>query len=118
MLTLDRRIQSLLVVLTAYSLLIGLMITAPQNALGFWPGLLAGVIGCVLWRDLRTPPTLQQTRHRLRVAGSLLVLGLTLVLAPQRDIPIAAAPLGVLMAITGALILDRRGLSRSSSMPK
>lgn len=118
MLTLNRRLQSLLIVLAAYCGLVLLMVTAPQNALGFYPGLLAGVIAVTLWRDLRTPPTAQQTRHRLRVAGSLLVLGLTLVLTPQRDIPIAAAPLGVLVAITGALILDRRGLSRSSSMPK
>ena len=105
--TLDRRLQSLLIVLAAYIALVGLMITAPQNALGFWPGLLAGVIACVLWRDLRTPPTRAQTRRRLWVASAGLVVGLVLVLIPQRDIPIGA-PFGLVVAWFGALLLDRR----------
>lgn len=104
---LDRRLPSLLVVLTAYLLLIMLMMTAPQNALGFWPGVLVGTIACVLWLGLRTPPTPAQTRRRLQVASVALALGLALVLLPQRDIPVAA-PFGLLVAWAGALILDRR----------
>ena len=109
---LDRRLQSLLVGLTAYGLLLLLMVTAPQNALGFWPGILAGTIACVLWRGLRTPPTPQQTRRRLQVASVALTLGLALMLIPQRDIPVGA-PFGLLVAWAGALILDRRERPRS-----
>ena len=63
---LHRRLHSLLVVVAAYALLVMLMVTAPQNALGFYPGLLAGVIAVTLWRDLRKPPTAQQAQRRLR----------------------------------------------------
>lgn len=109
---LNRHLPSLVVVLTAYLLLIMLMITAPQNALGFWPGVLAGVIACTLWRGLRTPPTPAQTRRRLQLAGVGLAVGLALVLIPQRDIPIGA-PFGLLVAWVGAVFLDRRERPRS-----
>lgn len=105
--TVDRRLPSLLVVLTAYALLVTLMATAPQNALGFWPGVLAGVIACTLWRGLRTPPTSAQTRRRLQVASVGLGLGLLLVLIPQRDIPLGG-PFGMWVAWFGSLWLDRR----------
>ena len=99
--TLDQRMPSLLVVLTAYVLLLALVVTAPQNVLGFYPGVLAGVIACTLWRGLRTPPTPTQTRRRLQMASVGLVVGLVLVLIPQRDIPVGA-PFGILLAWFGA----------------
>ncbi len=107
MLILNRRLQSLLVVVGAYALLVMLMVTAPQNALGFWPGLLAGVIAVTLWRDQRTPPTAQQTRRRLRIAGTALAVCFVLMLIPQRDV-VPGAPLGLLVALVGGLWLDRR----------
>lgn len=106
MLTLHRRLQSLLIVVVAYAALVLLMVTAPQNALGFYPGLLAGVIAVTLWRDLRTPPTPQQTQRRLSLASVLFAVGLALVLI-QRDIPVGA-PFGLLVAWMGALLLDWR----------
>lgn len=107
MLTLHRRLHSLLVIVGAYAALALLMVTAPQNALGFWPGLLAGVIAVTLWRDLRTPPTAQQTQRRLRIAGTALAVCFVLMLIPQRDV-MPGAPLGLLVAVVGGLMLDRR----------
>lgn len=109
MLTLHRRLQSLLIVLAAYGGLVLLMVTAPQNALGFWPGLLAGVIAVTLWRDLRRPPTAQQTQRRLRIAGTALAVVFVLMLIPQRDL-VPGAPLGLLVAVVGGLLLDRRSI--------
>lgn len=98
---------ALIVCILAYGALAVLLATAPQNALGFWPGLFAGIIGCMIWRTLRTPPTPAQTQKRLRIAGPFLVLWLALALLPQRDIPIATAPLGLLMAWTLTLVWDQ-----------
>lgn len=100
-------VPSLAIVVGAYAALAVLLATAPQNALGFWPGLLVGVIACTVWRSFRTPPPPGQTRRRLQLAGVGLAVGLALVLIPQRDIPVAA-PFGLLVAWAGALFLDRR----------
>lgn len=108
MLTVRSPFPAIVVCVVAYGALAVLLATAPQHALGFWPGLFAGIIGCAIWRTLRTPPTPVQTRHRLRIAGPLLVVWFALALVPQRDIPIAAAPLGLLTAWTLALVLDQR----------
>lgn len=107
MFTLHHRLQSLLIVVGAYAALVPLMVTAPQNALGFYPGLLAGVIAVTLWRDLRRPPTSQQTPGRLRIAGTALAVVFVLTLIPQRDV-VPGAPLGLLVAVVAGLMLDRR----------
>lgn len=107
MLTLHHQLQSLLIVVAAYALLVLLMVTAPQNALGFYPGLLAGVIAVTLRRDLRKPPTAQQTQRRLRIAGTALAVCFVLMLIPQRDV-VPGAPLGLLVAVVAGLWLDRR----------
>jgi hypothetical protein len=99
---------TIVVCVLAYGALAVLLATAPQNALGFWPGLFAGIIGCTLWRTFRTPPTCAQTQRRLRIAGPLLVVWFALALVPQRDIPVAGAPLGLLTAWTLTLVLDQR----------
>ena len=100
--------SSFIVVVVAYGLLVLLLVTAPQNVLGFWPGLMAGIIGCAAWRTFRTQsPTLVQARRRVRIAWAFLVAGFALAMSPQRDIP-TAAPFGVLVALTVTLALDRR----------
>ena len=100
--------RPLVIVAGAFVLLAILLATAPQNALGFWPGVLAGVIACTLWRSFRTPPTHEQTRRRLQLASVGLAVGLALVLIPQRDIPLGA-PFGLLVAWAGALIFGSTG---------
>lgn len=105
-------VPSLAIVVGAYLVLTVLLATAPQNALGFWPGVLVGVIACTLWRSFRTPPTPAQTWRRLQLASVGLAVGFALVLIPQRDIPLAA-PFGLLVAWSGAVFLDRRERRRS-----
>lgn len=105
-------LESLALVAGASVALAILLATAPQNYQGFWPGVLLGVIACTFWRAFRTLPTPEQTRRRLQVVSIGLVVGLILVLIPQRDIPVGA-PFGILVAWAGALILDRREASRS-----
>ena len=105
-------LESLALVAGASVALAILLATAPQNALGFWPGLLASVIACTFWRAFRKLPTPEQTRRRLQLAGVGLAVGLVLVLIPQRDIPIGA-PFGIMVVWAGALLLDRRERPRS-----
>lgn len=105
-------LESLALVAGASVALAVLLATAPQNALGFWPGVLLGVIACTFWRAYRTLPTSAQTRRRLQLAGVGLAVGLALVLIPQRDIPIGA-PFGIMVAWAGALLVDRRERPRS-----
>lgn len=102
--------SSFIVVVVAFGLLAVLIATAPQNLLGFWPGLLVGIIGCTGWRMLRPLPTLNQARRRVWIAGMFVVAGLALALSSQRDIP-TAAPFGVLVALTLTFALDRRRLA-------
>lgn len=101
---------SFIVVVAAFGLWALLVATAPQNVLGFWPGLMLGIIGCTGWRMLRPLPTLRQARRRVWLAGSVMVAGLALALSPQRDIP-TAGPFGVLVALTATFALDRRRLA-------
>lgn len=108
MLTLRSPFPSLAVCVVAFGALALLLATAPQNALGFWPGLLAGIVGCTIWQTFRQPPTRAQTQRRLRIAGPLLIVWFALALVPQRDIPVAAAPLGLFLAWTLTLVFDQR----------
>lgn len=107
MLTLRRPFPTILTVVVAYGLLAMLLATAPQNAFGFWPGFLAGVILAAIWRAVRTPPNAAQTQLRLWRVGGVLAVFVTLAFISQRDLPVAVAPLGLLVAWTGALALDR-----------
>lgn len=86
---------------------------ASQNALGFWPGPLVGVIACILWRSFWTPPTLDQTQRRIRVSLTTLAVWFAPALVPQRDVPMAGASLGILVAWVGALALDRPRLGQA-----
>ena len=91
-----------------YVVLAGLVASNPESALGFWPGVLAGGLACVVWHACRrTQPSLAQARRRLRIAGVFCALGVVFALIPQRDIPIGA-PFGALVALTIALAVDRR----------
>jgi len=101
---------SFMVAIVAFGILAVLLATAPQNALGFWPGIMVGMIACTAWRTFRTQPSFIQAKRRARVASVFLLAGLALALSHQRDIP-TAAPFGILVALAVSLAWDRMRLA-------
>lgn len=90
------------------AVLIGWLAADPGVALDFWPGVLMGTLVAIVgWRRWSSKDA-QRRERCFRFFAITMLVWFSLVLVPQRDIPIIAGPFGIWMALTVAMALAQR----------
>jgi membrane protein YqaA with SNARE-associated domain len=90
------------------AVLIGWVAADPGVVLNFWSGVLMGTLVAIMgWRRWRSKDA-QRRERCFRFFAITMLAWLSLVLVPQRDIPVIAGPFGIWMALTVAMALAQR----------
>src|SRR5581483_10466028 len=95
--------------------LIGWLAADPSVALDFWPGVLMGTLVAMMgWRRWRSKDARRRERC-FRFFAITMLVWVSLVFVPQRDIAVIAGPFGIWMALTEAMALEQFNWRHSRS---